>query len=49
MTVEEEVEELLDGLTEYDDIETMLEELDDLDDEVEFDDLDDDGEVFAKD
>lgn len=45
MTVEESVEDLLDDLTEYDDIESMLEELD----ETELDDLDDDGEVFAED
>lgn len=46
MTVEEEVEDLLDGLTEYDDIEAMLE---DLDDDADLEDLDDDGEVFAED
>lgn len=45
MTVEEDVEDLLEGLTEYDDIEAMLEDIDD----EEFDELDDDGEVFAED
>lgn len=46
MTVEEEVEDLLDGLTEYDDIEAMLE---DLEDDADLDDLDNEGEVFAED
>ena len=47
MTAEEDVEDLLDDLTEYDDIETMLAELDE--DAVELGDLDDQGEVFAED
>jgi hypothetical protein len=45
-STEGEVEDLLEGLTEYDDIETML---DDLDEDVELDGLDDQGEVFAED
>lgn len=45
-STEEEVEDLLEDLTEYDDIETMLDE---LDEDVEFDSLEDDGEVFAED
>lgn len=45
-STEEEVEDLLDDLTGYDDLETMLEE---LEDDVELDDLDEDGEVFAED
>lgn len=49
MTAEEDVEDLLDDLTEYDDIETMLAELDESDEEVEFGDIDDQGEVFAED
>jgi acyl carrier protein len=44
-STEEEVEDLLEDLTEYDDIETMLDE---LDEDVGLDSLDDDGEVFAE-
>lgn len=45
-STEEDVEDLLEDLTEYDDIETMLDE---LDDDVDLDGLDEQGEVFAED
>lgn len=44
MTVEEEVEDLLEDLTEYDDLEAMLAE---LEDDAGLEDLDGDGETFA--
>lgn len=46
MTAEEDVEDLLDDLAEYDDTETMLEE---LGEEVDLDGLADTGEVFDDD